>query len=80
MYGRIVAVKKSAEIDEHNVQPFINEAVILSQIEHRNIVKLLDCCLESGVALLVYEYIQGRDTCIQVIHIQTMVEGMLKQD
>ncbi|CAD6246030.1 unnamed protein product [Miscanthus lutarioriparius] len=62
-----VAVKRCMTIDEQQKKEFGKEMIILSQINHRNIVKLLGCCLEVEVPILVYEFIPN-GTLFHLIH------------
>ncbi|KAH0916280.1 hypothetical protein HID58_030726 [Brassica napus] len=77
--GRTVAVKKSKVVDEDKLEEFINEIVILSQVNHRHVVKLLGCCLETEVPVLVYEFIPNGNL-FQHIHEEsddyTMIWGV----
>ncbi|XP_062202734.1 wall-associated receptor kinase 2-like [Phragmites australis] len=53
-----VAVKKP-KIDIKLAGQFANEVIIQSRVLHKNIVKLIGCCLEVDVPILVYEYVSN---------------------
>ncbi|CAL5037048.1 unnamed protein product [Urochloa decumbens] len=66
--GSLIAVKRCVLMtSEQQKKEFGQEMLILSQINHKNIVKLLGCCLEVEVPMLVYEFIPN-GTLFQFIH------------
>lgn len=52
----LVAVKKFKGISENLKQKLINEATNLSQMDHKNVIKILGCCIEDDTLIFVYEY------------------------
>ncbi|XP_047051616.1 wall-associated receptor kinase 1-like [Lolium rigidum] len=51
-----VAVKASIKVDEATKEEFVDEVEIQTQMIHKNILKLVGCCLEVDVPVLVYEF------------------------
>jgi hypothetical protein len=59
--GQVVAVKKLHSVangGNSNLKSFTNEIQALTEIRHRNVVKLYGFCSHSQLAFLVYEFIE----------------------
>ncbi|GJM94493.1 hypothetical protein PR202_ga11140 [Eleusine coracana subsp. coracana] len=55
--GREVAVKRLFFNTRQWAQQFFNEVRMVSQVQHKNLVKLVGCSVEGPESLLVYEYL-----------------------
>jgi len=57
--GRAIAVKQLSESSHQGKRQFVAEVATISAVQHRNLVKLHGCCIDSNTHLLVYEYLEN---------------------
>eukprot|EP00253_Pinus_taeda_P010774 PITA_10774 len=55
--GRQVAIKRLYMSSRRGDVEFLNEANLISRVQHRSLVKLLGCSVDTSERLLVYEYL-----------------------
>uniref|UniRef100_A0A0E0M5Q3 Protein kinase domain-containing protein n=1 Tax=Oryza punctata TaxID=4537 RepID=A0A0E0M5Q3_ORYPU len=65
--NQLVAVKKPINVNFAKKDQFANEVIIQSRVIHKNIVKLIGCCLEVDIPILVYEFV-SKGSLEDVLH------------